>query len=381
MAGDGTTFTGNVTSARTSYQFLTSMDAYEAQLKFACFTKNNLTRVIGAEAFGVESLRNLEVFAGASPTGRIIRYDSGKYQVSGPVFTEGGSAFYVGRMGSHSPHLTEGGDEWAYSWHDLNATEYAPVPDVEDNGAGHIDILMHKQQAMMNTLVNEFNYALLGNSSGASYGVLGPSAVQSDMPHLISVTQTSAVTAGGISAANAYWMNRIKQLTSVGGGGEFDRPTMLYRALQDVFLDTLQLGEATGPGDYMLLTTQGGYQLYDRLQFADSRQVGALTISTKYDPAGVKTFAFMGAPIIWDPATATPTGASSTSTEVFYGIHIPSFAVSIRKEGNFKFTGWERPRTHDQYKTMQAAVRVRFTPMVTARRPHFVLYDIPQCQD
>lgn len=381
MAGDGTTFTGNVTSTRTSYQTLTNKDVYEAQLKFACFTKNNLTRVIGAEAFGVESLKNPEVFSAARPTGRIIRYDSGGYQVSGPVFTEGGSAFYVGRMGSHSPHLTEGGDEWAYSWHDLNAVEFCPTTDKEDNGKGHIDILMHKQQAMMNTLVNEFNYALLGNSSGASYGVMGPSAVNSDLPYLISVDQDTAV--GGIDPTSlTYWQNQTKQLTSIGGGGEYDRPILLYRALQDVFLDTLQLGEATSASDYMLLTTQGGYQLFDRLQFADGRDTGSFTFSNKYDPAGVKTFAFMGAPIIWDPAVVTPYGASSTSTEVFYGVHIPSFAVSIRKDaGNFSFTGWERPRVHEQYKTLMAAVRVRFTPMVTARRPHFVLYDIPQCQD
>jgi len=379
MAGDGTTFTGNVTSLRTTYPLLTNKDVYEAQIKFACFTKNNLTRVIGAEAFGVESLKNPEVFSGAKPTGRIIRYDSGGSQVTGPVFTEGGSAFYVGRMGSHSPHLTEGGDEWAYSWHDLNAVEYAPTTDVEDNGAGHIDILMHKQQAMQNTLVNEFNYALLGNSSGASYGVLGPSAVYSDLPNLVSVTQDRTV--GAVEATNSYWQNQRKQLTSIGGGGPFDYPMLLYRALQDVFLDTLQLGEATNAGDYMLLTTQGGYQLFDRLQFGDGRQTGSFTFSNKYDPAGVKTFAFMGAPIIWDPAVVTPYGATSTSTEAFYGLHIPSYSVSIRKEANFAFKDWERPRNHDQYKTLVAHVRVRFTPMVTARRPHFVLYDIPQCQD
>ena len=73
--------------------------------------------------------------------------------------------------------------------------------------------------------------------------------------------------------------------------------------------------------------------------------------------------------------------SASTSTEAFYGLHIPSYSVSIRKEANFAFKDWERPRNHDQYKTLVAHVRVRFTPMVTARRPHFVLYDIPQCQD
>ena len=376
----GTTFTGNVTSVRTSYQTLTNTDVYEAKIQFACFNKNNFTKVIGAEAFGVDSLKNAEVFANARPTGRIIRYDSGVYQMTGPVFATKGSSFHVGRMGSHTPALIEGGDEWAYSWHDLNAVRYAPATDVEDNGKGHIDILMHKQQEMMESLVQDFNYAILGNSSGADYGVMGPSAVYSDLPNLVSVTQTRTV--GAIPTTNTFWKNQLKAITSIGGGGEMDRPLALRRGLMDVALDTATLGESTDPSDYLILTTQGGYQLYDRLQYADAIQSsrGLVTFTSKYDPAGVRVFALNGAPIVWDPAVTVPFGATA-STEVFYGLHIPSFFIGIRTEGNFKFSGWERPRNHDQYKTLVAGVRVRYTPGVTNRRTNWIAYNIPACQD
>jgi hypothetical protein len=103
-------------------------------------------------------------------------------------------------------------------------------------------------------------------------------------------------------------------------------------------------------------------------------------MSRRYDAAGVQAHAFNGSPMVWDPAVTVPYGATA-STESFYGIHIPNFALGIRTEQNFKWSGWEEPRVHDQYRFMAGAVAVRYTPMVMARRPHWVGYNVPANPD
>ena len=383
---ESTTFTGNVTSQRTTYQRLTSTDYYSKKIQFACFTKNPFTRVIGAEAFGVKNLENLETFSAARPTGRMVRYDSGVYAVAGSVFATSGTSTHVGRLGNFNPELVEGGDEYKYSWHRLINTQYIPDVDVQDNGKGSIDIKMQKMENMKSTFVEDFNYAILGNSSGPNNAVLGPTAVKSDLPELISVTQDGTRTVGGIAkdstSTPAYWYNNLEPITSVGGGGDMDRPLILRRKLLKLMNTTLTMGESTGPQDYLILTTQGGHQYYDRLMYADAIQGGRgdFGVSTRYDAAGVQAHAFNGATMIWDPAVTVPEGATA-STEAFYGIHIPSFALAIRSEENFVVTPWEEPRNHDRNRTLVAQIRLRYTPMVSAMRSHFLGYNVPANAD
>ncbi len=378
---ESNTFTGNISSLRTTHQTLVSNDAFSKIVQFAAFNKTPFTKAIGVEAFGTEAMTDLQVFGAAKPSGRILTYDSGVYGVRGAVFATAPSSYHVGRMGNFTPQLTEGGDEWAYSWHRLIQSQYIPDVDVQDNGKGNFDIKVLKMRLMQQQFVKDFNYAILGNSDAPDAGTMGPSAVQSDLPHLISVTQTSAITPGAIGANNEYWQNGRKSLTSLGGGGQLDRPLMLRRALMDMLNDQLQYAEASN--DYLLLCTQGAWQYYDRLMYADAGRMGlggAFGTVQKYDAAGIPTFAFNGNPMTWDPAVTIPTGATA-GTEAIYGIHIPSYFVSIRSEENFVFTGWEEPRTHDQQRTLQAQLRLRYTPGVRARRPHCVLYDIPANTD
>ena len=376
------TYEGVPITDRSTYQKLTSAEIYIPRIRFACWTKTPFTRAVAAEGYGVESLQSLEQFHNATPTGRIIRMDSGKYQITGSIFNNSATTYHSGRMTRRNPQLIEGGAQFAYAWHQLNAVAYAPVIDVDDNAGGPIDILMHKMQVIQNQLVQDFNYALLGHASGPDYGTLGPSAVYSDLPNLISVTQTTGRDIGGIDRAETYWINGYTAITSVGGGHELDRPINLRRKMLKRSNTQMTYGESTGPQDYMILTTQGGHQYYDRLSYADALTTGKgdFSISTRYDAAGVQAQAFNGAPMIWDPAVTVPIGATA-STEAFYGIHIPNFLIGIRKEHNFKWSGWEMPRQHDEYDTMVGAVSVRYTPGVVNRRPHWVCYNIPSCPD
>ena len=380
--GESNTYTGVVsgTMTRSTYQLLTSKDAFSKAVQWGCFTKTPFMKAVGLEAFGVESVKDVNAFGAAKSTGRIIRYDKGKYAVSGAIFATTGTNFHVGRMSSENPQLVEGGDEWSYSWHELVASQFIPKNDVQDNGDPLIDIKAQKMDGMKQKFVQDFNYCILGSSSAPDTGVMGPDSVYSDLPNLISVTQSRSV--GGITKSDAtYWGNQYKAITSVGGGGEMDRPIALRRGLLVLKNDTMSNAEATD--DYLCVATQGAWQYYDRLMYADSvqgRNGGAFGAIAKYDAAGIQHFAFAGSPLVWDPAVTVPYGATA-STEAIYGIHIPSYFISIRSEENFAMSDWEAPRQHDSPKTFIASLRTRYTPGVTAMRSHFVAYNMPECPD
>ncbi len=379
---ESNTYTGVVSGVadRSTYQKLTSNDAFSKQVQWACFNKTPFMKAVGLEAFGVAAVQDLQAFGTATPTGRIIDYDSGVYKKSGPIFATSGSTQHVGRLDSYNPELVEGGDEYSYAWFELMSTQFIPKNDLQDNTKGDIDIKVQKMDGMKQKFVQDVNYCFLGNSSAPDASVKGPSALYCDIPNLISYTQSRTV--GNISkSGNTYWNNGAKAITSIGGGGEMDRPITLRRSLMDMMNDQAAFAESTH--DYLILTTQGGWQYYDRLMYADSVQAGnggAFGTIEKYDAAGVLHKAFDGSPLVWDPAATIPY-TTTAGTECFYCIHIPTFFISIRSEENFKMSDWEPPRQHDRFKTHVATLSLRYTPGVTAMRPHCVAYNIPACPD
>ncbi len=384
--GESNTYTGVVGASdalhKGTYQTITSKTARISKgVQWAIFNKTPFLKAVGLEAFGVEGMSDVNKFGAATPSGRIIRYDSGHFAVTGEVFATTGNSFHTGRMGSFNPELVEGGDQWAYSWHKINNVQYIPVTDVDDNSDGFIDIKAQKMEGMKQKYVEDFNYLILGDTTnGPDAGAMGAAAVYSDLANLISVTNDRVV--GGIDKTNtAYWNTGNKEITTIGGGGEFDRPLILRRSLLDIKMDQMQYAEATD--DYLFLQTKGAWQLYDRLMYADSVQSGnggAFGSVAKYDAAGIRHFAFDGSPMVWDAATVLPYGATA-STNAIYGIHIPSFFISIRSEENFKVSDWEAPREHDRFKAYVASIQTRYTPGVTAMRPHFVAYNLPASND
>ncbi len=381
---ESNTFTGTIDTIRTNYQELTSRDIFSAIVQWAAYNKSSFTKAIGVEAFGVEAVTDLQAFGVAQPTGRILRFDSGRYGIRGPIFATTPTSFHVGRLGNFTPELVEGGDEWAYSWHRLIAAEFIPDVDVQDNSQGLIDIKAQKMEGMKQSIVRDFNLVILGNASAPDTGVLGPSRVFSDLPHLISFGQTRVV--GGIDkSSNTFWNNGTKAIANIGGGGEMDRPLTLRRSMLDALNDQQTFAEATN--DYLMLGTQGAYQTWDRLMYADAIQgrLGGFGSTQKYDAAGIRNFAIDGNPFIWDPAVTTPDDSAGSTvtagTETIYGIHIPTFHISIRSEENFLVTPWEMPREHDVQRTLVSQIRLRYTPMVSGMRAHFVAYNIPANTD
>ena len=375
---ESNTFTGVVSGVtnRSTYQMLTSDQQYSTSVQWACFNKSPAMKAFALEGFGVDAVKDVDYFGAATPTGRIIRYDSGVHSFSGPIFETAGTSFHVGRMSSYSPELVEGGDQYAYAYHQLVNSQFIPENDVDDNGKGPIKIMTQKEEGMKQAFVRDINYCWLGHSSAPDSSTMGPSAVYADLPNLISVTQSRTV--GNIATTNSFWQNGYKAITSIGGGGEMDRPINLRRGMLDAMNDRMAYAESTL--DYLLLGTQGFHQYYDRISYADAVQGRGIPQLQKYDAAGIQHFAFYAQPMVWDPAVTVPYN-STASTECLYGIHIPSFVIAIRKEKNFEFHGWEAPREHDMPKAYVARLDLRSTPAVTSRRPHFVIYNVPACPD
>lgn len=377
---DGTTYSGTISSVRDSYLKLTSLDAYSKSVQWAAFTASPYLKAIGVEGFGVEAMQDAQKFGLAQPTGRIIRYDKGKYGIRGSIFATAPTSAHMARLTAINPQLVEGGDEYAYAWSRLITAEFIPDVDEQDNTDGLIDIKAQKMDGMKQAHVRDVNLGLLGSSSAPDTGVLGPEVLLQDLPNLISVTAT--LTVGGITAVSAnYWDNQRKAVATIGGGGEMDRPIVLRRSMVDALNDAQKNAEASN--DFLGVATQGAVQYLDRLMYADTVQArngGVFGTANRYDACGIDNYAFRKNPIIWDPNVQVPTGATA-STEAIYFIHIPSFFVGLRTEENFKWDPWENPRVHDNQRTLVSQIRTRYCQGVTARRPHVVLYNMPACPD
>lgn len=387
-----TTFVGDTTNTgvnwRTTYQLLTTKQKFASEFGWAAFNKTPLLKAFGLEAFGVQAVQDVQAFgvsmaraATGSQDGKLIRFDQGVHSVSGAVMETTGSSTFVGRLGSFTPELVEGGDSWVYAWHRLIASRFIPDVDVQDNGPDrYIDIKAHKVGEMKQVIVRDFNLAILGNAAAPQIGVLGPSSVNNDLPNLISVTQTANV--GSIAkSAGAYWQNQAKAIANLGGGGEMDRPITMRRSMMKGMNDAQIFAESTGV--YLYVATQGAWQFYDRLMYADSVQAANAQVfggKSDYDAAGIDHFVFRKRPMVWEPALTIPVGATA-STEAIYAIHLPTFAISLRSEEAFLQTPWEDPRTHDTQRTLNAQNRTRMTPMVTGMRSHVVFYDLPANND
>jgi len=358
----------------------------DTTIQFAIFNKNAVLAALGVTEFGGKAMSDISAFAKRATSENLIIRAGGSYW-SGSIFETSGSSAYKGRLGSYTPALVEGGDEISYAFHRLSSEQFVPDVDVQDNqGVGRIiDLMAQKMENMKKTISRDFNYSLLGNSSQPSSGTLGPDAMNTTLMKALAVTNA---TVGGISqaataadGATYYWRPQRKAITSVGGGGEFDRPLVLRRSLKKVMNDASAFAEQRN--SYLGVASQGAEQYIDRLFYADAGRRGnsdVLGSKKDYDAAGIRHLMFNDNPIVWDTAVTVPTGATA-STESITWIHLPDFRICFHEQEGFTFDPWEPPRNHDQYRTFVTQFRVRWTPIYKAMRSHAVAYNIPACGD
>ena len=374
---------GTVSSAmyRNDFERLVSKGVIETTLEWGIWKFSPFMTAMGIQAFGANAMSDFSAFGKRSKSGGILERNPGLY-VEGQIFETANTLYHAGRFASHTPEFTEGGDNWAYAHVRLAGGVFIPDMDLQDNrGAGKIiDMKTLKMAQLQSTVARDFNYILLGNSSAPSGGIAD---VNADLGSWLAVTNA---TVGGISQAataadgsTTYWQPQRKAITSPGGGGPLDRPIILRRSMMKLHNDASALAE--GSNNYLFLCTQGAWQTWDRLRYADAQERdGALGKKSEYDAAGVEHIVFRNNPMTWDPAAPTPTGAT-TSTEAIYGIHMPSYGLSLHSEEGFTLDGWEPPRAHDTQRTDVLQFRVRYTPIIRRMRPHEVAYNIPANAD
>lgn len=384
-ASDGTTFSGITTGVdmRDSYQKLTTGQQISTKIAYAQFGKQAFFKAIGLEAFGVDAVNDVDIFGaamfgGSKPT-RMITFDSG-HSMSGPVNATTGSSFHSTRQSSYSAEYVAGGDQWIYAWNRIDTARFIPEMDVLDNQSKKLqDIMAETFKEAQGSHVRDLALGILGASSAPDYGTLGPNAVKTDLPNLISVTQ--AQTVGNIAmAANPWWQNGVKEITDAGGGGEFDRPLLLRRGLMAIMNDTGEYAESAKR--FLLLCNQGFWQTYDRLQYADlNRHQDVMVKSASYDAAGITHKMFNGSPMMWDTNATIPYGGTA-STDFVTGIDVDTYAISLHTSCNFKLHGgWEGPRAHDQYRQHNLLISTRYNPYITSRRTHFCVHGVPANAD
>ena len=383
---DGTTWSGVVTGVdmRDTHQKLTTDQQFSSKLMWAVFNKQAFYRAMGLEAFGVDAVQNLDVFGaavfGGSKPQRMISFDKGN-SMSFPINATAGSSFHTNRNGSYTPEYVAGGDQSLWAWHRLNTARTIPEMDIMDNETKTlINLKTMRFQEATNVHVRDLALGILGSSSAPDYGTDGPNALKSDIPNLISVTQSSGTVGGIALSGNTFWQNQLKQITSIGGGGDMDRPVTLRRGMLAIDNDAREFAESAQR--FLMLCNQGFWQTYDRLMYADSKENGGVMYKGKaYDAAGIQHKVFNGSPMMWDTNATAPVGASA-STDFCYGIDVDNFYLSLHASCAFRlFDGWEDPRVHDQYRGHQLLISTRYTPYVTSRRTHYVIYDVPQNTD
>lgn len=377
------TYGGDGSSAelRTNQQNIYSREAMAKQVQWALFNKTPFMKAIGLEAYGTKAMSDANIFVKSKPQNGIVVEESGRYATGGVIQQTSGSSRLSGRMDARTPELVEGADSYFYSWSMLETDRYIPRLDVDDNGSGEgrIDMLATRQMEMSQQHGEDFNRLLLGSASGPDYGVKGPSVVYSDLPNLISVTQTRTV--GAIATTNSFWQNGYTAITDLGGGGDENTPIRLRELMMAGTMEREQYASQTG--NYLYVATGGAWLYYNRLMQSDSRVSGNSAVygtAAKYDAAGIENMSFRNGVMIVDPAVAVPYGATA-STEAIYAIQLPEYFISLRKEDMFRWSGWEKAREHDTYDSIVGRITTRMTSGVRNRRPHTVFYNLPNNAD
>lgn len=336
------------------------------------------------KAWGVAAFGKRDIVPGGSfgnvkkdrdSTGQGIVFHDGGPQFEGPLYTTRTAGTHVGQMGNIAPAHNSPAVTWAYAYKRLYWSIYVPEEFVDDNKGN---------ARLMNRLENEMKLAQMGAAEDLDYILTehssAPSSNPKGLPNLISVTQSSATNAGNITPTTTnYWCNQYRACTSVGGGGELDRPLVFIRTLESLMLDIRAKG---GSSDSQVLAgTRGAYQYYRRAGYADTSGQGNANLRNQaYDAAKIDHQVFMGSPFIYDANVQVPTGATA-STEAVYVQDLRELGLHVKRAEFFDVDRWDPPRPKDRQRFYQTNIWLRYIPAVTNRRIQGVLYNLPANPD
>jgi len=362
---------------RDSMLLITTTEKWTPKFREILFNQTPFFQAMALNAFGSTKIIDGAAsygnnIAARKSSGKGIQFHGGGFQFGGPLLDDAPSGNVVGRMGNINPEYVNTGTSFAYPYRRMVWSIFLPEEEVKDNtGNEKLMSLMDIQFKLAQRAANrDVNYAMLGHASA-------PTNSPSGLNALVSVTQG---TIGAVSASTTTdWANQYRTCTTVGGGGELDRPLVLLRKMSALHLD---VKAKSGSSDSRLMIgTRGAYQYYMRAAYADRTAQGAEGARVKkYYDAGIDHCVFEGDPFLYDPSVTVPTGATA-STECIYTLDLAELGMAVKRNEFFDVEKWEAPRTHDKQRYYQMNIWLRFTPFVSNRRIQGGLYNLPANAD
>lgn len=364
-------YTGTAGVAKNTALLTHTAESYKPVLRMAAFSSTPALKLLALKAWGAKAALGDIAFGNVTKTsGKGVTFSDGGFQFSGPIFNTTATGSNVGRLANINPQFLEPGNGFAYSWVRYVMPLGIPEEFVDDNTGSErlLNRLTTDLKIGQQSMIRDLNYMFLGHASA-------PSGSPTGLKDLVAVTQTATI--GGIATTNSFWQNCYTPITSVGGGGELDRPLALIRKMQGFLLRLRSFAESST--DQVILGTTGAFQYYLRAVYADDRANVGLR-KDDISEANIDHAVFNGIPVAYDGSVTVPTGATA-STECLYFLDFNELGINIKSKEYFKLEPWEAPRAHDKQRYYQSNMWMRWTPYVTARRIQGVLYNMTANSD
>ena len=369
-----TVYTGTAVPMNVTTLLTHTTQKYIPKLRMSAFSATPFLRMLALQAWGSKAALGDARYGNVTKTsGKGIVFNQGGYQTSSAFFTTSTSGSLVGRMAEINPTFLQPGSSVAYSWVRYVLSLGIPEEFIKDNvgSARLLDRLKTDLKIGQASAVTDLSYMALGHSSAPTGSPFG-------LTKLVSVTQSSAVNPGGIDPSSVTaWANCFTPVTSVGGGGELDRPLSLLRKMESFRIRLRSFAESSG--DYVLVGTPGAFQYYLRAAYADGVANQGLRNQGMYD-SSIDHAVFGGSPFMYDGNVTVPEGATA-STDAIYFLDLNELGLNIKANEYFEQEGWTAPATKDRQRFYQANLWLRMVPFVTLRRIQGVLYNLPANPD
>lgn len=373
MAVEPGIYTGTATTTKSESLLIHTLPHFLPKFRMAAFSATPLLRLLALKAFGKPAALGDAKYGNIrKTTGKGIVFNNGGFQEEFAIFDSTISGSTLGLMGNVNPQSISPGRSGAYSWVRFLWSVYIPEEVVKDNVG---DAILFK---VIKTRVEIAQASAIKDVSAVTHGAsTAPAGSPHGLNYLVSVTQGDIV--GNLNSSTyTSWADQYYPVTSVGGGGEGDRPIALLRKMTafDIYMSSFA---ESADADPVLLGTPGAYQYYLRAAYADGVMNQGLRAGDVYD-AFPESAVFNGKPFIFDDGVQVPYGATA-STEAIYRLDLSTLGLNIKANEYFDLEGPVAPQAKDKQRFYQFNIWLRMTPWTVARRQQSVLYNIPANAD
>jgi len=317
------------------------------------------------KAMGVRAWNGTDNFGNVQKTsGKGVVFGDG-FQFSGKLAVSAPSATVLSKGGTVQAAERDDWEGWAYDWVRLMVTLGIPEEDIQDNtGSARLASLLADEFRLGNMgMIEAVSQVFLGGTSAPT----GATAI--GLPYLVSKTDNAI---GGItaSATRTWWRPWDKDLTDVGGGGDYDKPIALKRALEGAIVGTTGFASASGPD--LLISNAGAYLTLARLSERLEGLISTTQVEKKFYDAGIPHMMVNGRPMVFDNAAVTTNGG--TAGDFIYGIDTGVTGISFKRQEYFRVEKWMPPNARSSQRTYRSNIFTRMTPYVKDRRANFIIH-------